>query len=63
MSVATRGNIPFDSAGTSGGVFVSTLGSFVIPAEGGRLSVQGSTSGGDRGTFTATGTANAQPTR
>jgi len=58
--VTIGGNVAYDSDGTSGGVFVSTLQTFVVPEEGGRIAVQGSVNAGGRGTLSASGTANAQ---
>lgn len=45
-----------DSTGDSGGIFIGLLQPFTLPKDGGRTSVSGS-AGGDRGTFTAQGTA------
>ena len=50
-----------DSDGNTGSIFVNALRNFTVPADGGRIAVQGST-GGDalRGAFTASGTADAK---
>lgn len=60
--VTVGGNIPRESEGTSGATFMGLLKPFSIPAEGGKVRVQG-TKGSDRGTFTADGTAEGHPAK
>jgi hypothetical protein len=54
--VTIGGNIPQDSDGGSGSIFVDTLRAFTLPVEGGSAAVQGSVSS-PRGSFTVSGTA------